>query len=32
LSPGDTVSVEADGVTSETLFTLTVVPAWSTQP
>lgn len=30
LSPGDTVSVEADSVTSETLLTLTVVPAWLT--
>lgn len=32
LSPGDTVSVEADGATSDSLFTLTVVPAWQTQP
>lgn len=28
LSPGDTVSVEADGPTSETRFTLSVVGAW----
>lgn len=28
LSPGDTVSVEADGTTSDTQFTLSVVGAW----